>query len=61
MKLTTRYQVIKTKNNKKVRETYHCGAVTVKLNVQGKDLRLVVLKEQRKGYCWLLCYLNETD
>ena len=60
VKLTTTYQVTKTKNNKKVRETYHCGAVKVKLTETGEDLWLVVLKEQRKGYCWLLCHLNET-
>ena len=60
VKLTTTYQVTKTKNNKKVSETYHCGAVKVKLTEQGKDLWLVVLKEQRKGYCWLLCHLNQT-
>ena len=60
VKLTTTYQVTKTNNNKKVRETYHCGAVRVKLTETGKDLWLVVLKEQRKGYCWLLCHLNET-
>jgi hypothetical protein len=60
VKLTTSYQITKTKHSKKVRETYHCGAVTVKLTEQGEDLWLVVLKEQRKGYCWLLCHLNET-
>ena len=25
-----------------------------------KALWLVVLKERRKGYCWLLCHLNDT-
>ena len=60
VKLTTTYQVTKTKHNKKVRETYRCGAVKVKLTETGEDLWLVVLKEQRKGYCWLLCHLNET-
>ena len=60
VKLTTTYHVTKTKNNKKVRETYHCGAVKVKLTENGEDLWLVVLKEQRKGYCWLLCHLNQT-
>ena len=51
VKLTTTYQVTKT---------YHCGAVKVKLTEKGEDLWLVVLKEQRKGYCWLLCHLNQT-
>jgi len=60
VKLTTTYQVRKTKKNKKFRETYHCGAVKVKLTEKGEDLWLVVLKEQRKGYCWLLCHLNQT-
>jgi hypothetical protein len=60
VQLTERYQVTKTKNNRKIGETYHCGAAKVKLTKKGKELWLVVLKEQRKGYCWLLCHLKET-
>jgi hypothetical protein len=60
VKLTKSYQVTKTKKNRKVSETYDCGAVKVKLTEQGEDLWLVVLKEQGKGYCWLLCHLNQT-
>jgi len=60
VKLTKSYQVTKTKKKRKVSETYDCGAVKVKLTEQGEDLWLVVLKEQRKGYCWLLCHLNQT-
>lgn len=60
VKLITTYQVTKTKNRRTVRETFDGGAVRVKLTETGKDLWLVVLKEQRKGYCWLLCRSNET-
>lgn len=58
VKLTESYTVEKTKNNKKVKETYDCGAVKVRLTKTGKDLWLVVEKECNKGYCWLLCYLD---
>ena len=58
VKLTTSYTVTKNKKNKKVKETYNCGAARVRLNRYGKDLWLVVLKESNKGYCWLLCHLN---
>lgn len=59
--LTQRYQVTKRTNNKQVSENYSCGAVKVRLSQQGPDLWLVVLKEQHKGYCWLLCYLKESQ
>lgn len=58
VKLTERYTVTKMKKNRKVKETYSCGAVRVKLTEKGKDLWLVVLKEKNKGYCWLLCHLK---
>jgi hypothetical protein len=59
VKLTEHYRVTKRTNNKPVSEHYSCGAVKVKLSHNGKDLWLVVLKEQHKGYCWLLCHLKE--
>lgn len=59
VKLTEHYRVTKRTNNKQVTEYYCCGAVPVKLSPKGQDLWLVVLKEQHKGYCWLLCHLRE--
>ncbi len=60
VKLSETYTVTKTKKNKKIQETYDCGAVKVKLPGEKKPLWLVVLKERTKGYCWLLCHLNCT-
>jgi len=56
VKLTETYRVSK---NRQVKESYSCGAVTVKLTPTGEDLWLVVMKEKRRGYCWLLCHLKE--
>ena len=61
VKLTERYNVTKIKKNRKVKETYFCGAAKVRLTKQGKDLWLVVVKEKKKGYCWLLCHLKEEN
>jgi len=58
VKLTESYTVTKTRKSNKVQETYDCGAVPVRLPGSKKMLWLVVLKERRKGYCWLLCHLN---
>jgi len=60
VKLCQTYSVTKTKKNKKVKETYDCGAVRVRLPGSKKTLWLVVLKERKKGYCWLLCHLSCT-
>lgn len=59
--LTESYTVTKTKKNKKISETYDCGAVRVRLTKTGKDLWLIVEKDRNKGYCWLLCYLACED
>ncbi len=59
-KLCQTYTATKTKKNKKVKETYDCGAVRVRLPGSKKTLWLVVLKERKKGYCWLLCHLSCT-
>lgn len=58
VKLCETYMVTKTRKNQKIQETYDCGAVRVRLPGNKKLLWLVVLKERKKGYCWLLCYLN---
>ena len=61
VQLTQTHHVTKRKKNKKIKETYYCGAVKVRLSKNGKDLWLVVLKEKNKGYCWLLCHLEQTN
>lgn len=58
VKLTESYTATKIKKNKKIQESYDCGAVRVRLPGSNKALWLVVLKERNKGYCWLLCHLN---
>lgn len=58
VKLSQTFRVTKIQHNKKVEETYDCGAVKVRLPGSKKDLWLVVLKERSKGYCWLLCHLS---
>jgi len=39
--------------------TFECGAVPVQLTANGKPLWLVVMKERRRGYCWLLCFFKD--
>ncbi len=58
VKLTETYQATKTKRNKKILETYECGATRVRLPGSQKTLWLVVLKERNKGFCWHLCNLK---
>lgn len=58
VKLIKQYTVTKTKKNRKIKETYYCGAKKVRLTKNGKDLWLVVVKEKNKGYCWLLCHFK---
>ena len=57
VRLRETYTATKTKDNRKVKETYDCGAMQVRLTKEGKQLWLIVLKERGKGYCWLLCHL----
>lgn len=52
-----RFEVLKRRKNRLVKVIYHCGAVPVKFTEDGKKLYLVVVKEEGKGYCWLLCHL----
>lgn len=61
VKLTKSFKVTKTKKNKKVEEVYRVGAEKVNLPGTRQDLWLVVIKERRRGYCWLLCHLNCAD
>lgn len=58
VKLTESFKATKIKKNKRVEESYKCGATKVRLPGSKKHLWLVVLKEKNKGYCWLLCHLN---
>jgi hypothetical protein len=59
VKLKFSYTITKKKNNREIKETYRCGAVPVRMSgkKKAKLLWLVVVKEARKGYCWLLCEL----
>ncbi len=63
VKLSQTFRVTKLSKNKKLTETYDCGAVKVRLPAcagrpgRKQDLWFVVLKERTKGYCWLLCHL----
>jgi len=57
VKLSYRFEVFKRRKNRLVKAIFHCGAVPVKFTEDGKKLYLVVIKEERKGYCWLLCHL----
>jgi hypothetical protein len=57
VKLHYTFTVTKKKKSKRVKETYLCGAVPVRISLKGKLLWLVVVKESNRGYCWLLCEL----
>jgi len=57
VRLTHRFEVLKRRKNRVVKAIFHCGAVPVKFTEDGKKLYLVVIKEERRGYCWLLCHL----
>lgn len=57
VRLIYRFEVIKRRKNRLVKAVFRCGAVPVKLTEDGKKLYLVVVKEEGKGYCWLLCHL----
>lgn len=57
VRLSHRFEVLKRRKNRLVKAIFHCGAVPVKFTEDGKKLYLVVIKEDRKGYCWLLCHL----
>jgi hypothetical protein len=53
------YTVERIHKNKIRKLTFDCGALPVRLTETGKLLWLVVMKEQRRGYCWLLCSFIE--
>ena len=57
VKLSYRFEIFKRRKNRLVKAIFHCGAVPVKFTEDGSKLYLVVIKEERKGYCWLLCHL----
>jgi hypothetical protein len=57
VKLKFSYTVTKKRNNRVVQEKYRCGALRVRMGIKGELLWLVVVKEESKGYCWLLCHL----
>jgi hypothetical protein len=62
VRLNYRHEVERIHKNKKERLVYDCGAQKIRLSKDGADLWLVVLKEKKRGYCWLLCrFENITD
>jgi len=62
VQLQYRHEVERIHKNKTERLVYDCGAKKIRLTKDGPDLWLVVLKEKRRGHCWLLCrFENVTD
>jgi hypothetical protein len=53
------HEVERIHKNKSKRLVYDCGAKQIRLKKNGADLWLVVLKEQKRGYCWLLCRFSD--
>ena len=47
--------------NKTQHLVYDAGAQRVRLSSDGPELWLVVMKEKKRGYCWLLCHFKEID
>ena len=58
IKLRWAYTVERIHKNKIQKRTYDCGAIPVQLTADGKQLWLVVMKNRKGGYCWLLCYFK---
>jgi hypothetical protein len=61
VELSYRFDVFKRRKNRLVKAVFRCGAVPVKFTEDGKKLYLVVIREEGKGYCWLLCHLPCND
>jgi hypothetical protein len=55
------YTVQRIHKNQVKKLTFDCGAIPVQLTDSGKPLWLVVMKERRRGHCWLLCYFKNGD
>jgi len=53
------FTVKRIHKNKVVKLTFDCGAIAVQLTPTGKPLWLVVMKERKRGYCWLLCHFKD--
>ena len=58
-KLRWTFTVERIHKNKVRKLTFDCGAIPVQLTATGKQLWLVVMKERKRGYCWLLCYFKD--
>lgn len=52
------YKVQRIHKNKIRQLHFDCGAIPVRLTATGEWLWLIVMKERRRGYCWLLCYFK---
>ena len=57
VRLTHRFEVTKRRKNRLVKAVFRCGAVPVQFTENGKKLYFVVIQEEGKGFCWLLCHL----
>jgi hypothetical protein len=53
------HEVERIHKNKTERLVYSCGAQQIRIKKNGADLWLVVLKEKKRGYCWLLCRFSD--
>lgn len=53
------YTVERIHKNKIRKLTFDGGAIPVQLPDTEQRLWLVILKERRRGYCWLLCYFKD--
>jgi len=52
------YTVKRIHKNKIRSLHFDCGALPVRLTATGEELWLIVMKERRRGYCWLLCHFK---
>lgn len=57
VRLTHRFEVTKRRKNRWMKAVFRCGAVPVRFTKDGKKLYFVVIQEEGKGFCWLLCHL----
>ena len=57
-KLNWTFTVERIHRNKVRKLMFDCGAIPVQLTAKGQQLWLVVMKERKRSYCWLLCYFK---
>jgi hypothetical protein len=59
VRLKYRHKVNRIHKNKTQQLIYEAGTQKVRLSLDGPELWLVVLKEKKRGYCWLLCHFKD--